>query len=272
MSDRSGIRIWYQSMIPIHRLAAYRDALQEHAARACSEGTEVVFNGSSDATYRNHTPADLLRYPYAKLVIQQEAIDFARRAEAEGFDAIILGSFSEPFLIELRSLLDIPVISMPEASLFAACSLAERFALVTLGASNVIRLRRVVRGHGLDSRVSGIHPFPRQTDEDELNAAFADPAGLIESFTAITEDAVAGGADVVIPAEGVLNEVLHANGVRSIAGATVMDCVGAAMLQAEMMVAMRRRLGLGVGRRWSYLKPPPGILAEIEAFNRQRRG
>lgn len=272
MKPPRSVRIWYQSMIPIHRLTAYKAALERHAARACSPGTEVVINGCSDGAYRHHTPADLLRYPYAKLMLQQEVIDIARRVEREGYDAIILGSFSEPFLVELRSLLDIPVVSMPEASLFAACSLAERFALVTLGASNVIRLRRVVRGHGVESRISGIYHFPRQTDEDELNAAFTEPAPLLAAFSEVAERAVAEGADLVIPAEGVFNEVLHENGMLRINGATVMDCVGAALLQAEMMVAMRQRLGLGVGRRWSYLTPPADVMGEIDHFLREKAG
>lgn len=257
------MRLWYQSMAPIAQLGRYVDALNAHAAAACSPGVEVVLNGAGAPTYASGTPQELLRYPYAKHVLGQEAIEHALRAEREGFDAFILGSFSEPFLLEIRSLLDIPVVSMPEAALLLSCSLAERIGLVALGPGAALRLRRTVERHGLAGRVSGIHSFAKPWDEAELEAAFDDPAPLIAAFTETARHAVAAGADAIIPAEGVLNEVLFANAVRRIGDAAVMDCVGAALLQAEMMVAARRRLGLGVGRRWSYPKPPPGILAAL---------
>jgi hypothetical protein len=107
-----------------------------------------------------------------------------------------------------------------------------------------------------------------QTDEAELDAAFDAPADIIARFTAVAEQAVAAGADVVVPAEGVLNEVLHANGVKSIGGATILDCVGASLLYAEMMIALRRRLATGPGRRWSYARPSPELLAELHARTR----
>ncbi len=263
-------RIWYQSMIPLDAHGAYLDALTRHAAEVCTPGVEVIVHGVSPMSYGNRTPADLLRYPYAKHVVQQEVIDYARRAEAEGFDGMILGSFSEPFLTEVRSLVRIPVVSMPEATLLTSCSLAEQFALVTLGASNVIRLRRVIRRHGLESRVAGIFPFPTQTDEAELNAAFTAPEVLVERFTSVAQEAVKAGADVVIPAEGVLNELLRFNDVTSIDGATVMDCVGTSLLYAEFLIAMRRRLDLGVGRRWSYLTPPPDLKVHLDHYVRER--
>jgi hypothetical protein len=32
-----------------------------------------------------------------------------------------------------------------------------------------------------------------------------------------------------------------------------------------MLVNMKRRLGVGVGRRWAYAKPPADLLAELRA-------
>ncbi|HYZ33205.1 MAG TPA: aspartate/glutamate racemase family protein [Crenalkalicoccus sp.] len=261
------MRIWHQSMAPIAHLTGYTDALARHAALACSPGVEVYFNGAAEEPYRGTTPADLLRYPYAKHVLGEEAIGHALRAEREGFDALILGSFSEPFLPEIRSLLDIPVVSMPEASMLLACSLAESFALVTLGPSNIIRVRKTVARHGMQARVSGVHAFARQWDEAQLNAAFADPAALIESFSEVARRALADGADLVIPAEGVLNEVLFQHGLREIDGAAVMDCVGAALLHAEMQVNARQKLGLAAGRRWAR-RPTPEVLERLRAAQR----
>ncbi len=251
-------------MAPLGSLPGYVDALKRHAQRACSEGVEVRFNGASDAPYGKLPPADVLKYPYAKLVVQAEIIDFCRQAEREGFDAVILASFSEPFLPEIRSLLDIPVVSMPEAALLSACSLAEQFALIALGPEGARRARSTVRRHGLESRLAGVYSLAKPVTESDLEAAFTAPGSVIDNFTAAAEQAVKAGADVVIPAEGVLNEVLFANGVQVISQATVMDCVGAVLLYAEFLANMKKRLGMGVGRRWTYAKPPAELLAQIK--------
>lgn len=260
----SRTRIWYQSMAPLGHLPAYVAALKSHAARACSADVEVHFNGASEALYGSLPPADVLKYPYAKLVVQSEIIEFCRRAEREGFDAVILASFSDPFLPEIRSLLDIPVVSMPEASMLAACSLAEQFALIALGPEGARRARSTVRRHGLESRLAGVFHVAKTVTENDLEAAFEAPAAVIENFTAAAEQAVRAGADAVIAAEGVLNEVLFANGVRRVANATVVDCVGTALLYAEFLAGLKKRLGMGVGRRWTYATPPPELLAQID--------
>lgn len=252
-------------MAPLGSLPGYVDALKRHAKRACSAEVEVFFNGASDAPYGGLPPADVLKYPYAKLVIQAELIEFCRRAEREGFDAVILGSFSEPFLPEIRSLLEIPVVSMPEAAMFAACSLAEQFALVALGPEGARRVRATVRRHGLESRVSGIYSLGKPVTESDLEVAFKAPSLVIDNFKEAAEQAVKAGADAIIPAEGVLNEVLFANGVHVISKATVMDCVGAALLYAEFLTGMKKRLGMGVGRRWTYAKPPADLLEQIKS-------
>ncbi len=256
------MKIWYQSLAPLGHLHRYVAALEAHARAACP-GANVHFNGASEAPYHGRTPQDLMHFPYLKLAMQQEAITFARQAEREGYDAFILGSFSEPFLPEIRSLLSIPVVSMPEAALLLACSLAEKFALVTLGPGSNTRVSKLVERHGLETRVSSITQFRKPIDEAELDAAFTDPAPLVARFTEVALPAIAAGADLVVPAEGVLNEVLWANGCHVLDRATVMDCVGASLVQAEMLVAARRRLGLGVGRRWAYQQPPAALLAEL---------
>ena len=257
------MRFWYQSMAPISGLPHYRRMLEKHAGEACAADVEVRFHGVREERYRGRLPAEVHRYPYAKLVLQMDAIEFGLSAQREGYDAYVIGSFSEPFLAETRSVLEIPVVSLAESSLLAACSLAEQFALVTLTPAYARRVRGVVRRHGLEGRLSGIHALGAAYDEAQLDAAVPTPGRLIDEFRQVAERAVEEGADCVIPAEGLLSELLHANGVGTIAGATVLDCVGAALLNAEMMVNARRRLGLGVGRRWAYAKPPADLLEQL---------
>ncbi len=262
------MRLWYQSMTPLSRLRRYESALRAHAAEVCSPGVEVAVHGVSDAPYRGRAPGELLKSPYAKLVLQVECIEAARRAEREGYDAFILGSFSEPFLPEIRSLLEVPVVSMAEATMLVACSLSEQFALVTIAAPNAKRLRAVVKRHGMDERVIAVRHLAHGLHEAELDAALAEGDAVVDDFMSVARAAVEAGADVVVPAEGVLNEIVHRRGVRSIAEATVLDCVGTSFLYAEMMVQLRQRLGVGVGRRWAYTRPSAEVLAHMKLVAR----
>jgi allantoin racemase len=265
------LRIWYQSMTPLRHLPNYRAALERHAKEVCSAGTQVAVNGVSEAPYEGLMPADLLRYPYAKLVLQAEAIEFCRRAEREKFDAVILGSFSEPFLAETRSILEIPVVSLAEAAMLAACSLAEKFSLITLAPSNVKRLRGVVSRHGLDGRVSGVYALKERLDEAELDRALESPRAITEDFRLLAAKTVEAGADVVIPAEGVLNEAVRMEGLKQVEQATVLDSVGSALLYAEFLVGLKRRLGHGVGRRWAYSRPPQELLDRLSLTGELRK-
>jgi Asp/Glu/hydantoin racemase len=156
---------------------------------------------------------------------------------------------------------------MPEASMQLACTLSESFSMVTLGPPNVLRLKKTMARHGMQARVSSVHALTRQWNETELNAAFAEPEALIADFCEVARLSLAEGADLVIPAEGVLNEVLVQYRLHEIDGATVMDCVGAALLHAEMLVNARKKLGLGPGRRWAR-RPERDVLERLHTAQR----
>lgn len=258
------MKIWYQSMTGLRELTHYAGALAA-TARAVVPDAQVTFSGVTESRYHGRQPADILRYAYAKLVLQTEAIDICRRAEADGYDAVVLGSFSEPYLPEIRSLLDIPVISMAEVTLQLACTLGENVGLVTVAPAYARRVRMLVRRHGLESRVTIFRAIAGDLDEAGLDRAIAEPAAVVESFLATARQAVADGADVIVPSEGVLNQIVHANGVKAVDGATVVDCVGTALLYAEFAVNLRRRTGIGTTRRGTYAKPPADLLAELDA-------
>src|SRR5689334_16261621 len=125
-------RIWYQSMTPFGHLPNYVSALKAHAEKVCSPGVEIRFNGLPEKWFSDHMPGEIFKYAYVKHVIQNEMIDVCRRAEQDGFDAIILGSFGASFLTEIRSVCSVPVVSMAESVLLVSCSLAESITVVCL--------------------------------------------------------------------------------------------------------------------------------------------
>jgi len=250
------MRLLYQSMTPVEHLTNYADALKKHAKKSCSPDTQVDFKGVQESFFEGSSPTEIYRYPYLKHRILSTIIENGRQAQADGYDAFILGSFSEPYLAELRSLLSIPVVSMVESCCMTASSLGDMFAFVCLSKVNTRRVKAIVAKHGMLSRVSGWYALPVPFEEN--------PDALITAFTQAATQAAEDGADVVIPSEGVMTEVLHFSGVKTIAGATVMDSVGATMTYAEMLVHLMKRSSLTMGRKWSYQQPSPEMLALLD--------
>ena len=107
-------------------------------------------------------------------------------------------------------------------------------------------------------------------DEDILNAALKKPKQVITDFLLTAEQAKADGADLIIPAEGILNVIMHRHGINPIGHLAVLDCVATSFLYAELMITMQRRLGVQVGRMGSYAMPPPDLLAELDAATHRK--
>ena len=171
-------------------------------------------------------------------------IEYALEAEREGYDAFVLGSFSEPFLREIRSAVDIPVASVVEASVLVGCSLGRYVALISNAPSVQWMAKTAVDEHGLGARVLDVVSLDPPLDEHKLALAYAEPEPVIASFTATAARLVARGADVIIPAEGVLAGLLVRHGVREIANAAVLDVFAVTWLYVVMLARLWSRTGL----------------------------
>ena len=79
-----------------------------------------------------------------------------RAAEAEGFDAAIVGCFSDPGLDAAREAVSIPVIGPGEASVHLALQAADRFSVLSPGEGGGARTRAFLRAMGLESRLASV--------------------------------------------------------------------------------------------------------------------
>lgn len=261
------LRFLHQSMTELDGLTGYRDALAAHARRVLGDRAQVDLRGVRPGSYASIPPSAVLGFPYPYHLVLGQVVEAARAAERDGYDAFIVGSFSEPFLRETRCAVDIPVASLAESTLLVGCSLGGRQALVTNGPAVAALVRTAVDKHHLGGRVSGVYALDPPMTEPELAAA--DPELLVEAFRRIAARAVAEGADVVVPAEGVLAEVLQGRGVDRVDGAVVLDSMGVVWHHAEMLVRLRRSTGALVGRRWEYPRAPDAVVdALLDASRR----
>lgn len=259
------MRIWHQSMTVLDDYGFYADTIARHARASVAPDTDVVLHGLRPGTYGGLAPADVLKYPYPYHVILEQALENCYEAQRQGFDAVALASYSEPFLREARSLVDIPVASLAESTLLVGCSMARLMGLVSITPDVVRMTWDVIHKHRLDDRVSGIYTLDPPIDELGLSVAFREPTAFLAAFEHTARAAIAAGADLIIPAEGILAELLWTSGVRAIDDVCVMDSLGTLFMYTELLVNLHRRTGLGVGRRWEYARPPAEVLQRVRA-------
>jgi allantoin racemase len=262
-SRRQGfdMKIWHQSMTDLASLPNYQSSLEDHSAHVCEPGTVVHIKGMPNFYTGGITTTDVLGSPYLYHLAFRRIIDQAIESERQEYDAFVVGSFSEPFLRELRATVDIPVVSAGESNFLVACSLGKLQALI----ANVPTVARLVQdhvaGYGLNDRVQGVYALAPTMTEDELQAQWSSPESVIARFDAIAETAILAGADVIIPAEGVLSELLYQHGHRRLLDVPILDSFGVCWKYAEMFVQLRHKLGVEVGRAWEYRRPSDEKLA-----------
>lgn len=245
-------RLWHQSVNELDQISPYRDAMVRHAAQVLPAHVTVAVNGLASGTYCGQPPTAALGNAATYHRTLSQIIELAVRAEGEGYDAFVIGSFSEPFLRETRTAVDIPVVSMTEAALLTSCSLGRYMGLIA-NAPNVQWMGRTsVERHALQSRVIDVVSLDPPVDEFELAQAYERPDQIVANFRAAAERLVARGADVIIPAEGVLARLIGGAGLRNVAGAPVVDVFAMAWNQALMLADLWRTTGLRAGRAWTY--------------------
>ncbi len=255
-----GVKIWHQSYTDLTRLPGYAAMLQEHAQRICEPDTQVVLHGVAPGTYpEGMPPIAMVGLPYANHLVFLQIIENAIQAEREGYDAMAISCFVDPALEAARSMVDIPIVSSCESALLVSATIGRAPGLLTLDEIMAKELRHLVARYGYAGRVVAVDAMDPPIDEFELDAAFAGSPEFVARFSAQAQTLIARGADVIIPAEGVLNTVLVRNDVRRIGDTPVLDSYGSLLGMAEMLVRLRRRSGLSTGRGGAYARTPPDL-------------
>jgi allantoin racemase len=258
------MRIWHQSVTELDALPQYAASLSRRFADVASQGTEVVLHGVPPGTYGSSSPAQALAYPTERHRIADLVLRQVEQAEREGFDAVMIASFAEPALREARAALDIPVTSMTESALFAACSVASQVGIVTIGLAGVSMLQEGVGRHQLNSRVAAVVGLEPTLTEFDLQNAFKKPEVVRASFERACRTAIDAGADVIIPGEGVLNELAVHLGIQEVDSVGVLDAIAVTVLHTEMLVQAYRKAGLRTGRRWGYPRVPADVRRALD--------
>jgi Asp/Glu/hydantoin racemase len=263
-SGSKTIRIWTQSITDLTVLPGYADTLKKHARRVCSPDTVIDVHGIRPGSYPNGlAPIQVTKYHWAEHLLEAQLVENIMRAEREGYDAVAISCFLDPAMEEARTVVDIPVVSSCETALLVSSVIGRSFGMLCIDEHMAEQVRTLVRAYGFQDRVKLIETLNPPFTEHELDRAFAGSPAFVERFSKQASRLVEAGVDVIIPAEGVINCALVRNQVHQVAGVPVLDSYGTLVAFAEMLVQLRRRAGLSVGRRGDYLRPSPDLVAHL---------
>jgi Asp/Glu/hydantoin racemase len=266
------MRIWHQSFTDLTVMPLYRKTLTEHAAAVMGGDATVKVHGLRPGTYtKGCAPIDAIKYRYVAAVHELQLCDAAMVAEREGYDAMAIGCFFDPGLRAARSLVDIPVASLGESCALAACSMGRRFGLVTLCEDQSADYSDMMLAYGLERRYAGAVALDPPIDEFALEADEATARAIEERFERACALIVERGADVVIPADGVLNEFLVRRGRLTAHGdVPVMDSLGVLFQHAAFLARLARTKAASVSRHQFYARPSADLVDHVRRFARQQ--
>src|SRR3569833_888924 len=240
----------------------YLATLQSTLRSLVSSGTQVDVDGLD--------PADGFVHHLSELRCANQVIARNAYAAERGYDAVVVGHFQDGGLLELRSILDIPVVGLGEAAIHHALQLGDRFGLVTINPGFLAFHRRQVRAYQQEAKFAGVRAM--NTDAATYQAAFDGDLAQVErvsaDFARVAAELVEAGADVVIPAGGFPALLLWSVGeIPDLGGASVLDPVGLAIGQAELWARLGRSR-VAPGRAGGFARPAPAAVEEFVASGR----
>ena len=224
------MRILYQLTSPMHKTVGHAEVarrqgvLQGHAAA----GTEVIAEptGTGPGTIESARDAGL---------VVPELIRLAPLAQSRGFEALIIGCYSDPGLDALRELLTIPVIGPGAASLHLAAQLGTRMSVLTPSGRGYGRVAQRLRALGLGSLLASVRGIGLSVMELAKQAPGALDQAAQAAQVAVEQD----GADVLVlgcMSMAFLPDITTELGER--AGVPIVNPVLAALKTAEALVSM----------------------------------
>ena len=264
-----GMKIWWQDILPdaeqMTKDFGFGDqALQDDAYGRLMGVVKAVARPDTEVEVHHvRHSAYALQASYLEMLNNVWLIDGIIEAEKKGYDAAIIGCGNDPGLPQARQAVDIPVVGPTEAAMLLACTLGHKFGVITVAPEFVPLCERNILSYGLDRRAVfpvrvydlGDNPF------QGLLEMIMSPEIVNPQFEELARACVADGAEVVIPACCSLSPATSLLGYKEVpkTGVPIVDVTQAAVKLAEIMVDLKRTIGLGKSQRSWYRSIRPEI-------------
>jgi len=219
------------------------ESVTEHIRRTL----EAIKRPDTEITVVNpaHGPVSI-ESAYDEALAGPPTLELVRRANEEGYDAIVIACFSDPALDAAKELSDIPVIGIEEASMHVAAMLGHKFSITTAFRSRVPTRDLHVRLRGVESAYASTLVMNMPVLEMDAHPEKAKARILELARRAVEED----GAEVIIL--GCAGLAGYAEDIERELGVVVLDPTSVAFKLAEAFVD----LGLRHSKVARFARPP----------------
>jgi Asp/Glu/hydantoin racemase len=253
----SQYKIWFQGATDRVHMAPYIAKVEAHL--------KSILEPEFSATFHTTTPPATTTHAITEFRVARALIRNAVEAERQGYDAMAITHFQDAGLMEVKSVVDIPVLGLGETTLFHACTLGRKLGLVTINPVFVPWHEEQVIRYGLQQRVVGVRAVEAKVSD------FIDAFARKEAYDLLYPKwerecriLLDTGADVIVPAGGLPMMLFGSEPGANIDGAPIVNGVTLIAKSAEMAIKLRRIAGMAtVSRRSNFVKPPEKALREF---------
>jgi len=257
MTDTAGpIKIWYQSFVDPDQQAPYFRQLDKALMSHSDPGTTYHLKGIS--------PPDRELNRVTEFRCAVHVVRNAVAAQRDGYDAFAIGHFQDGGLYEARAAVDIPVLSLGEASMLFACTLGQKIGIVTIHPVFIPMLEELVTRYGLKDRIVAVKAIT--SSPTDLVQANDDPAAFerfLGQFREQVQPLVDMGVEVIIPGGGLPAMLLARSKGFTVGGAMVLNPIGVLAKMTEMAVKLFRLNGTCVSRAGTFVKASEKAIREF---------
>lgn len=254
------MKIWFQLLSSETGMKGFLAATQKLVDRAMSPGTTVEVRGTTHGVIGD-------QYRLFCNYDTREVIDNALRIRAEGgYDAFVIANSMDPVLVELREMLDIPVLAFTEVCGFTACTMGDRFGMLGVNRKLMSWYRSILYSYGLGDRLAAVEHM-EVNDTRSLDLGFTDPAfgDMLEAqLLAAGRRAIAKGAEVLFVG-GPPGTLMAQRSIFTIDGVPLLDTYTLLAKMAETMATMHKLTGVCVSRHMLYESPPKELVRKVAA-------
>jgi allantoin racemase len=190
-------------------------------------------------------------------------------ADSAGIGGVVIGNIQDPGLYEARQACNAPVVGLLESTVLATRPFGASVGLLASAQRVIPLLQERLRQY--NAAVSGIEVCGR--DLPSWSRTFTDPgirSEAIGDVLSAARRAVRGGAEIIVPASGIVTAMLATEyGVRSAwqpdpGLPAIINPIYVAVAHCVMAMQLREA-GLGVSRAGTYERP---TAEELEVFFR----
>ena len=205
---------------------------------------------------------DNLEYRTYNALIASDLIKATRQASIEGFDALIIGCFYDPYLLDAREISgDMVVVGPCHSSIEIALKLSNKFSVIIGQKKWEHEMNSTIKEYGYGEHLASFRDVCMTVPEFQEDHKLTEEKLMEAARLAIEED----GAESLIL--GCTLEFGFFDKIQKALQVPVIDPSIAALKQAEQAAYLKNKFGWKPSRKWSCQAPPEADLKRFNLFN-----